>query len=81
MLVGTAFSARAHEPSRQTSYAGMAHGTPLATSASGASISWKCRCGAVELPVCPTLPSTSPTRTIRPTSTATVPVVRWAKAA
>ena len=44
-------------------------------------MSWKCRCGAVELPVCPTRPSTSPLRTLSPERTATEPGVRWANPA
>ena len=45
---------------------------------SGPLISWTCRCGAVELPVLPTRPRTSPVRTLAPGCTATLPGARWA---
>src|SRR5829696_5283892 len=74
-------STRCHCPSRSTRYAAKAHGTPLARSGSAESIRWKCRCGAVELPVWPTRPSTSPARTCWPLVTATLPGARCAYSA
>jgi hypothetical protein len=44
-------------------------------------MSWKCRWGAVELPVCPTRPIRSPTRTSWPVASDTVPGARCAKTA
>ena len=61
-LPGMPRSTRSHRPSRFDRYSANAHGTPLATSKSAESISWTCRCGAVELPVWPTRPITSPVR-------------------
>ena len=54
------------------------NGNGRAVSGSMPSISWKCRCGAVELPVWPTRPTTWPSATASPTRTATEPVVRCA---
>ena len=46
---------------------------------SSESISWRCRWGIVELPLCPTRPSRSPVATDCPASTATLPGTKWTK--
>ncbi len=69
-------SKRCHCPSCSTRYAAKAHGMPFAWSGSAESISWKCRCGAVEFPVWPTRPITSPARTCCPLVTTTRREVR-----
>jgi hypothetical protein len=50
-------STSTQRPPRCTRQAARAHGIPFAVRGSARSISWKCRCGAVELPVWPTRPT------------------------
>src|SRR5215216_4096041 len=53
-------------------------GRLVAVRTSGPSASWKCRWGAVELPVLPSRPSTWPVVTVSPAWTWMLPGCRWA---
>ena len=54
------------------------NGSPSERNGSGVLITWKCRCGASELPVLPSAAMTCPVVSRSPTSTFRLPVLRCA---